>query len=89
MNGIKMREEPIPYWSLFAIYFVLFFASTVTNIKSTEFMGWMRGRLVQAINGMFEHPYYNMMAWYHSRVYGWSYIALTAVFLAPLKKSST
>ena len=85
MNETKIKDRDRNYYVLAAIYFAIFFAATFVNIKSTQFMGVDEGSISEAIYGLFKHPYYNMMAWYHSRYYGWTFMAITAFALIPFK----
>lgn len=47
------------------------------------------GSIFYAIEDLFRAPYYNMMNGYHSRYYGWSYLSINFVLLAPIKIWST
>ena len=55
------------------------------NILDTSFMGVDEGSITTSINELFIKPYYNMLASYHSKYYGWSYLTINYVFLAPIK----
>jgi len=41
--------------------------------------------ITHSIYELFESPYYNMLASYHSRYYGWSYMVINFIILSPFE----
>ncbi|EOX3369880.1 hypothetical protein ACPFT4_003427, partial [Vibrio cholerae] len=61
---------------LVLIFFILYFVCVLGNVISVEFMGVDEHSIIDSINGLTSHSYYNMNANYHSQYYGWTYFSL-------------
>ncbi|EGR2427791.1 TPA: DUF6541 family protein [Vibrio cholerae] len=61
---------------LVLIFFILYFVCVLGNVSSVEFMGVDEHSIIDSINGLTSHSYYNMNANYHSQYYGWTYFSL-------------
>lgn len=76
------------YFSIFVVivvYFGLYSMCVVSRVESVVFMGVDESSIIEAINSLFRTPYYNMLASYHSKFYGWSYIVINFIILVPFK----
>lgn len=64
---------------------MMYWAPVVSQVGSTEFMEVDPRSIIEALNGLFGSPIYNMNLQYHSRYYGWTYFAINFIILSPLK----
>lgn len=77
MNLFKLSSKDTVYLSFLAvIFFALYFICVFGNVNSVEFMGIDEHSIIDSINGITSHSYYNMNANYHSQYYGWTYFSL-------------
>lgn len=67
------------------VYLALYGVSVFTQVKNVAFMGVDEGSIIEAINNLFQPYYYNMLGSYHTKFYGWSYVAINFFVLAPFK----
>lgn len=77
MKVINLERKDKVYLSMIAIMYFLFYSiCIVANIRSVEFMGIDEHSIIDSINGLTSHSYYNMNSHYHSKFYGWTYFSL-------------
>ena len=82
---MKLIFKDRNYFILLVIFSAAFFGITFASVKDVAFMGVDAQLITRAIHDLFDPPYYNMMASYHSRLYGWTHMVISAIALAPLK----
>lgn len=79
-----MRRD-VGLFVVIAVYFALYCVGVISRVESVVFMGVDEASIIESIKALFRPPVYNMLASYHSKFYGWSYIVINFVVLAPFK----
>ena len=87
LREVRLRVS-LPMALPIALFSVVYLPQAFLMVRDLRLVSALEvdpGSIIQAIEGLFHAPYYNMHNSFHSQFYGWTYFSLNFLLLLPVK----